>query len=188
MSMFWRHGERHSLQEWGDRGRVLHLSQNERSGADLWFSNLLNACREGNMDEDDYNFLHGYPTEQKICFWYAHREDPTWKHDDENCRYASYHILDHWDHCSKFECEDCWAERKRRVRVLSQARPTQMKERRNDPLFADSVLITQYNMAVFYFAQERARRFARSKQASAFWIQAADSPPCLLYTSPSPRD
>ena len=52
-----------------------------------------------------------------------------------------------------------------------------MKQRLSDPLFADSVLITQYSMAVFYFAQARAIRFARSRNASAFWIQAADSPP-----------
>ena len=52
-------------------------------------------------------------------------------------------------------------------------------------------MITQYNMAVFYFAQERAINFARQSRAQAFWIQAADSPPnwfCNGYSATQLED
>ena len=42
--------------------RILHLDVNGRSGADVWFSSLLVQCRQGNLQEDDYNFSHGHPT------------------------------------------------------------------------------------------------------------------------------
>ena len=190
MSMFWKSGHRNSLQAWEDGKRILHLSVNERSGADVWFSKLLNSCRQGELREDDYNFLHGYPTKSKIDFWYAERSNPLWKHEDQNCHYQSYHVRSHWTQwpAEDYECRHCWLERKRRCRVLlldakaaqareSEAYAAQARERLSLPDFADSILITQFNVAVFYFAQERALNFARSTNAPAFWIQAADSPP-----------
>ena len=30
-----------------------------------WYSNLLDECRAGNLSDDAYNFLHGYPT--RVC-------------------------------------------------------------------------------------------------------------------------
>ena len=99
---------------------MLHLTRNERSGADQWFSRFLYACREGDLSENGYNILHGYPTEAKIDFWYAHRDNAQWSHDDQGCQYEKYDILLCWDHWDKNvkECEHCWRERKRRARVL----------------------------------------------------------------------
>ena len=68
MRMFWKPNEDSSLLSWQDGKRMLHLSRNERSGADEWFSHVLNLCRAGNLAEDDYNFLHGYPTEARVNF------------------------------------------------------------------------------------------------------------------------
>ena len=62
MSMFWIGGHREALQTWRHNERVLHLNVNKRSGNDAWFSKLLDDCREGQMTEDDFNFLHGFPT------------------------------------------------------------------------------------------------------------------------------
>ena len=62
MSMFWLTNHWAALQTWQENERVLHLNQNKRSGKDVWFSNLLNDCREGKMTDDDYSFLHGFPT------------------------------------------------------------------------------------------------------------------------------
>ena len=181
MSMFWKSGHRNSLQAWEDGARMLHLSVNERSGADVWFSNLLNSCRQGELREDDYNFLHGYPTKSKIDFWYAERSNPLWKHEDQNCHYQSYHVRSHWTQwpAEDYECRHCWLERKRRCRVLlldataaqtreREAYAAQARERLSLPYFADSILITQFNIAVFHFAQERALNFARSTNAPAF--------------------
>ena len=53
MSMFWGHGDATTLQKWTNGQRLMHLDRNERSGADTWFSNFLNACREGRLSEDD---------------------------------------------------------------------------------------------------------------------------------------
>ena len=57
---------------------------------------MLNSCRDGDLQEDDFNFLHGYPTEGAIKFWYEHREDSNWTHDEKMCSYTKYRILDHW--------------------------------------------------------------------------------------------
>ena len=183
MSMFWRHDEQTSLLPWKDGSRILHLTRNERSGEDRWFSHVLNRCRDGSLSEDDYNFLHGYPTDARIDFWYAQRNNSEWTHDVHACHYKPYSILDAWNGMplethQQTECKDCWSERKRRARVLHlQSHTTEAQERLGDPYFAASVLITQYNMAVFYFAQERAINFAHQSKNQAFWIQAADSPP-----------
>ena len=42
--------------------RVLDFQVNQRSGSDTWFADLLTSCREGNMNDEDYRFLHGLPT------------------------------------------------------------------------------------------------------------------------------
>ena len=42
--------------------RVLDFNVNQRSGGDAWFADLLTSCREGNMNHEDYLFLHGLPT------------------------------------------------------------------------------------------------------------------------------
>ena len=57
-----------SLQRWSEacgpsaEGRVMDLQVNHRSGGDAWFSDLLDSCCEGNMDDEDWRFLHGLPT------------------------------------------------------------------------------------------------------------------------------
>ena len=42
--------------------RVMDLNVNHRSGDDVWYSDLLTSCREGNMFMSDWQFLHGLPT------------------------------------------------------------------------------------------------------------------------------
>ena len=177
------------------RKKILHLTRNERSGQDKWFSNFLNACREGTLKEDDYNYIHGYPTKGKIDFWYEQRNTQGWIHDDENCSGTPYSILDHWNiyptstRNKKIECKFCWQERKRRARVLHMDRyEAYGRERLEHPDFAESVLITQYNMSAFHFAQQRAISFAKQNQRQAFWIQATDTPPSWFCSGYSMED
>ena len=40
----------------------MDLQVNHRSGGDTWFSDFLDSCREGDMDDEDWRFLHGLPT------------------------------------------------------------------------------------------------------------------------------
>ena len=56
-----------AIQVWSElpeknTSRVLSFGVNQRSGGDVWFADLLTSCREGNMSDDDYRFLHGLPT------------------------------------------------------------------------------------------------------------------------------
>ena len=133
------------------------------------------------MTEDEYNFLHGYPTKSCINYWH-HLKTNRHQHPGEHaCQYRPYHIREHWQHwpeADTFECQDCWRERKRRARVLCMASYKEQETRRlQDPRFAAATLITPYNVAVFYFAQQCALNFVHQNSASSFWIQAIDSPP-----------
>ena len=80
LNMFWRRARQEDehndhLQPWRGRCRVWELSQNLRSGEDQWFSEVLDQCRVGNLEEDNYNFLHGLPTATPIEFWYHRRKE-----------------------------------------------------------------------------------------------------------------
>ena len=183
MGMFWFSHPKYSLQPWQQDERMLHLDVNERSGADTWFSNVLDACRQGQLSEDDYNFLHGYPTEGRIEFWYHRRHVNRGAHEEPRCYYVPYHIHQYWDRYPSekmphFECLHCWTERRRRARVLHvETYPERAKGMLTHESFARAILITPFNLAVYYFAQQRAINFARTTGAAAFWIQATDSPP-----------
>lgn len=190
MSMFWDSKISFSLQPWQDKERILHLSVNQRSGADKWFSSVLDECREGALSESNYNFLHGYPTSMPITFWFAKREINNGEHTVPKCQYTPYHILDHWHQWpQQNECYDCWLERKRRARVLFvDTRSAQAQERLTNAQFAKAVLITQYNVAVYYFAQQRALNFAQSQNEPSFWIQSTDAPPAWYANGYSTKD
>lgn len=123
--------------------------------------------------------LHGYPTLKNIEFWYHLREQSSNDHSNPCGEYVPYNIHENWDKWpAEFECQHCWTERKRRARVLFvDTRSTQAAKSLTDPKFADAVLITQYNVTVFHFAQQRALNFALNRSAQSFWIQAVDAPP-----------
>ena len=135
------------------------------------------------LSEDDYNFIHGYPTHSRIIFWYEKRDNIHWIHDEQKCTGTPYSIFEHWQEYltsskKEFECVHCWRERKRRARVLHMEHYENYgRERLADSQFAETVIITKYNMAAFHFAQQRAISFAQTHRRQAFWIQAADTPP-----------
>jgi hypothetical protein len=87
MGMFWFQNLDFFLQAWRGQERMLHLDVNERSGADTWFSRVLDACREGGLEEEDYNFLHGYPTQNGPDTWYHLRHVSAGRHVEPRCRY-----------------------------------------------------------------------------------------------------
>ena len=41
---------------------------------DAWYSSVIDECRAGNLSDDNYNFLHGYPT--LVCGSWQHGEEP----------------------------------------------------------------------------------------------------------------
>jgi len=56
LALFWTNGEE------SVRRPPTELTINHRSGSDVWYSSVIEQCRVGALKEDDYNFLHGYPT------------------------------------------------------------------------------------------------------------------------------
>ena len=55
------------LQEWAPQERVLELSTNIRSGEDAWWNEVLEQCRRGELSEDNYDWIHGFPARTSIC-------------------------------------------------------------------------------------------------------------------------
>jgi len=56
LALFWTKGAESVRQP------PTELTINHRSGSDVWYSSVIEQCRIGDLEEDDYNFLHGYPT------------------------------------------------------------------------------------------------------------------------------
>ena len=75
----------HHLQPWQGDSRVLELNTNIRSGADEWFSEVLDECRRGALSEVNYRFLHGLKTNAPIRFWYAFKDATVKPHDRQPC-------------------------------------------------------------------------------------------------------
>ena len=197
LNMFWNADNKMGLQCWRGKERVLHLSTNLRSGVDKWFSDVLDACRLGCLPEDDYNFLHGLPTQTPVTFWFHQREAPAEWHQEQHptCHKNQNKTSFEWHHGmaaaprdahSELECRHCFQVRQRRCRVLNLITdPAGASEKLRNPTFGDSVLITPYNQAVTCYGTQRARNFAASTQHQLFWMQAVDTPPawfCNNYT------
>ena len=154
------------LQSWTGKARVLELKQNLRSGEDQWFSSVLDECRLGALQEDNYNFLHALPTSAPITFLFHRLKDSGgWRHDFERCS-------------GEHRCQDCLQEVARRNRVLDiTTGSNQAAETLTDARFKYCMLITPFNKAVFQFAIHRAQSFATATQQQLFWMQAIDNPP-----------
>ena len=120
--------DQNALQTWTEaccrtNCKVMDLSVNHRSGGDIWYSDLLTSCREGNLSMSDWQFLHGLPTSecgswltrQKLSMCgSAQCKDFTKK--TELLRLESPEKW--WAEVDQFECSICVRERKRRYRVL----------------------------------------------------------------------
>ena len=109
--------------------RVMDFTINQRSGGDMWYSDLLASCREGNMTEDDYRFLHGLPTVQ--CGSWLSRQN-TSQCGNEMCQAfgtntaklrresASVWLNTIHSSANQYECMQCKKERKRRRNMISE--------------------------------------------------------------------
>jgi len=199
MNTFWCPGTLTSsweLQPWSrnDKSCVVELAVNKRSGEDIWFSDVLDECRAGDLSEDNYNFLHGYPTSVgSIRFWYHRRkESPPWHC---TCEQKSYQ-MDFANFgtavastAGAFECQDCQQERFRRKRVLNMQAATLWEEKQlNELKFQSCILITPFNRSVFHFALQRALNLAASMRMPLFWMQAVDTPPSWYSNGLSKED
>ena len=136
---------------------------------------MLDERRLGRLSEQNYNFLHGLPTNEDIVFWYAKKDDVHFpeQHKKRSCSISA-------------RCEDCNKEIARRNRFLrTDTDPMTAAQKLADPAFKKCVLITPFNKAVFQFAVHRAQRFAAQSGHQLFWMQAVDSPSASFAESMS---
>ena len=195
LDTFWNAQSKNSLQTWPSTdSRVLHLSTNKRSGEDTWFSQLLDACRVGNMDHMDYCFIHGFPTE-KCGSWMVQTQTAACGH--EQCLEFGKHMQhvfadqatpwqERWRLLQEAECDVCKSERTRRKRVLQCHAFGGLSEHDavgilRSKRFQESVFITEFNQPVCLYSLLRSQMFAQSRQQQLFWIQAEDFPPRAFF-------
>ena len=198
MNMFWNGEHEDSLQVWTESKRVLELTTNIRSGGDLWYSDFLDACRRGELQENDYNFLHGYPTKARITFWYDQTHKQDWEHPAW-CALRGNSVPFYLHAGMKdsptdaagqaLECSACFQERRRRARCLHcELCSEDAAAKINEARFANSILITPFNKAVFYYATKRAQIFAEAQKQQLFWVQATDTPPAWFASGYSKNE
>lgn len=136
-----------------------------------WYSELIEQCREGCLSWDNYNFLHGFPT--NVCGSYLWSKGHGTCGNDE-CRKCSEQLWPEiqkqgksWEQALSLECEICRSERARRNRLLGETR------RELSPDFAAAPYITAMNKPKQIVAQKRATHFAHYHQAQTLWIRQA---------------
>ena len=167
LSIFWSAGP--------DSGtNLFELPVNMRSGADAWFSALINECRQGDLTERMYNFLHGYPTDV------AGSWNPQTKRCDckrkacEQLASVTWPLMQQqhmvWEAAVALECAVCKAERKRRARVLDLSTDNKPHA---DPAWAEAPYIHPFNVPKYMAAALRSMQFARAKKRQILWVCSA---------------
>ena len=170
------------LQSWNndDKHRVMHLDVNKRSGGDEWFSSVLDACRLGELDDEDYCFLYGFPT--KHCgSWLTQQNKSTCttaacgellfaKYAKEMPEGTTWQ--QHWKELQTKECSACKAERQRRKRVMqceefAGIMTSVCTQILRSERFAECVLITKFNKPVTSYGLQRSRLFADIKNSNS---------------------
>ena len=170
--------------------RVMDLNVNHRSGGDVWYSDLLSSCREGNMSLSDWQFLHGLPTNE-CGSWLVRQKislcgNPQCIQFKEKTKAARLESPERWfDEAQKYECQVCVLERKRRHRVLPAlqegdeedndvAVPAHLQAALSSSRFNGCLFVTRCNEPVGAYALQRARLFAQAASSQLLWIQAED--------------
>ena len=181
----------------------MDLNVNHRSGADIWYSDLLRSCREGNLAMSDWQFLHGLPTNE--CGSWLARQSKSLCGNDQCARFkekskaARLESSEKWlEAVMHFECQVCVRERIRRHRVLpalqvmdrdlgpvadttsgaaqevASAVPDHLQEALSSTRFKECLFVTRCNEPVGAYALQRARVFAHATSSQLLWIQAED--------------
>ena len=168
----------------------MDLNVNHRSGSDVWYSDLLSSCREGNMSLSDWQFLHGLPTNE-CGSWLVRQKislcgNPQCTQFKEKTKAARRESPERWfDEALKYECQVCVLERKRRHRVLPAlpegdeqdddvAVPAHLQEALSSSRFNGCLFVTRCNEPVGAYALQRARLFAQASSSQLLWVQAED--------------
>ena len=183
--------------------RILDLDVNHRSGGDIWYSDLLTSCREGNMSVSDWQYLHGLPTNE--CGSWLVRQNksmcgnPQCSKFKESTKAARLEGTEKWfEKAALYECQSCVQERKRRHRVLPSLKevdsedpaeakttssgyqeehvtvPDHLQAALSSSRFKECLFITRCNEPVGTYALQRSRLFAQATSSQLLWVQAED--------------
>ena len=147
---------------------------------DKWFQCFLTECRNGELQFENYFFIHGVPTESPGSA--IGSKMPTcgkekcagllakWK-DEFKISTVTGKVL------MKDECNTCKKERKARAAVAKQHKEEEKKDERfeNDP-FVTAPYIHQLNVPKHAANVDRAMRYSEKTNRTVNWITAHDYP------------
>ena len=152
------------MQQWpGSNVYVHELSQNIRSGEDRWGNEVLEQARQGDLSDENYNWLHGFPStcirQAGLQFWYHHSDETT-----SPCTCPT--------DCNTDVCKACVDEKQRRCRVVH------CREEKGWPIhdFQHAILLTPFNKAVWTFANLQAKDTGIRDGQQVVWIKTEDTP------------
>ena len=101
---------------------------------DAWYSRFLEECRIGQLSEENYNFLMGFPT-LHAGSWMLNENNEgqvTCGHADCQKLPATWRLMaldgSSWEKMQDMECDFCKQERKRRTRLIEPSDPRLFKE------------------------------------------------------------
>ena len=127
----------------------------------------------GQLSEESYNFLHGFPTEH-CGSW---RTDGTVGCGNHKCSQLT-HIWrrmsacgKEWDDLQREECHLCAQEREQRSRLLAEAD----KRVKQEP-FVDAPFIHKNNEPKYHALLLRAEEHAKAAGKFCLWFAAEDTP------------
>ena len=157
------------------------LHRNHRC-KDTWFQGFLKQARDGALEWDMYNFIHGYST---FCpgSWLPPRNASDERRGYLECQKSKCMQLweTEWPACfargmswsdmQVMECTYCQEERQRRNRLLQPTKTIHL-----EPPFAMAPYIHPYNAPKCHVGQLRAILAAQTTQQKLLWCCAVDVP------------
>ena len=147
---------------------------------DKWYQCFLTECRNGDLQYENYFFIHGVPTESPGSA--IGNKKPTcgtekcanlltkWKERFKNSAVTGEVLM-------RDECDICKKERKARAAVAKQHQKEEKKDERFDnDLFVTAPYIHQLNVPKHAANVDRAVRFSEKTNRIVNWITAHDFP------------
>ena len=143
---------------------------------DVWFNNVLRQCREGNLQDEEYFFLHGLPTQTSPLSCKACAQDVV--HDpvlgSYKCSWMNKYLagetnMQRYIAEQERQCPTCQRERDRRNRLWDE-------KGFNLDDFCDAPALYSFNIPKYFTMMERAQHFAKSKHLQLTWCYARDKP------------
>ena len=145
---------------------------------DPWYNSLLMQCRNGDLSNEAYAFLHGLPTQHCGSWWKECMDDGSVK--VHTCRNgcdlsAIWHEMakkgSGWAAMQALECETCCIERDRRNRIVA---PDDQRIHVPPFLHAPYTRTTTRSIMLCFYGRWSVPSITLTQQATR-------QPPCIFY-------